>query len=102
MRAGNLTYLPRSFGRLTQLQDLERSFCGSLVTMSYSIGDLQALRMLHIRHSGQLKCLRNSCTRSKNLEVLDLETCKSLAVLPDNIGELTALQRLRLIACKKL
>jgi Leucine-rich repeat (LRR) protein/GTPase SAR1 family protein len=91
LRENQLTELPETIGRLTQLQSLDLSD-NKLTTLPESIGDLTRLQTLDLRKN-QLTELPETIGRLTQLHTLDL-SYNQLTTLPESIGHLTQLQEL--------
>lgn len=89
----NITFLPSSIGRLTNLRRLflTGKRCRGLRWLPSSIGDLKSLEHLSLRDSG-IYFLPSSIGKLKKLRVLDLVNTKHLSALPHEIWNLTNLR----------
>ncbi len=92
-----ITYLPNSIGKLSNLQKLNL-YGNKLKEIPNSIGNLTNLQFLSFR-GNKLKEIPNSIGNLTNLQELDL-CCNELTSLPNSIGNLTNLQELDLFRNK--
>lgn len=93
LSGGELTELPKSLGRLTQLQSL-KLYSNPLMVLPEWLGRLTGLQRLSLANT-QLKSLPESLSQLTQLRWLNL-SANDLRSLPDWVGHLTHLQHLDL------
>jgi Leucine-rich repeat (LRR) protein len=98
----SLQFLPKYFGKLTNLQHIDLSHCHRLQTLTDSFGDLTNLREINLQSCTSLEVLPDSLENLKNLREINLQGCKSLETLPICIENLTNLKKINLVGCESL
>ena len=87
--------IAKTFGELSNLEDLNLFDCKELIMLRDSFGSLKHLKKLNLRWS-RIKLLPESFGELSNLEDLDLDACEALFMLSDSFGSLKHLKTLNL------
>ncbi|KAG0605328.1 hypothetical protein M758_9G049500 [Ceratodon purpureus] len=90
--------LPASIGELSNLDTLNLEGCGKLRLLPESFGGLRKLRDLNLKLSG-ITSLPASFGELSHLEVLNVRGCMELDMLPESFGGLSKLRDLNLGWC---
>jgi len=90
----NLTVLPDTIGNWRTLESLYLNNNSQLKSLPESIGKLENLNHLYLRHTG-LKSLPKSFYRLKSLQALRIEECQ-ITTLPETIDKMPSLSSLHL------
>ncbi|XP_052211409.1 disease resistance protein RPV1-like [Diospyros lotus] len=97
----NLTTTPNFHG-LPNIEELYLRSCMRLQEVDKSIGHLDKLRVLNLKHCRRLKKFTTNFSRLPNLEELFLSFCVSLQEVDKSIGHLDKLRVLDLEDCWRL
>eukprot|EP01018_Ginkgo_biloba_P024596 Gb_22273 [translate_table: standard] len=99
---GNLTRIPQSIGKLSQLVTFRLWGLANMRAIPDSIGNLSRLKWLILRECPQLQELPTSIGNLSSLRKLHLRECPQLQELPTSIGNLSRLKWLQLSNCPRL
>eukprot|EP01018_Ginkgo_biloba_P008706 Gb_07608 [translate_table: standard] len=95
----NLTRIPQSIGKLSQLQTVQLGGLANVKAIPHSIGELCRLQHLNLWDCPQLEELPTSVGNLSSLRDLALSNCPRLQGLPTSIGDLSLLANLSLVGC---
>ncbi|KAL0010293.1 hypothetical protein SO802_005401 [Lithocarpus litseifolius] len=91
----NLIRTP-DFSGVPMLEELNLSWCCSLVEIHPSIGQLSSLRYLHLQHCYSLTALPSMFADMQSLMILNLSRCFLISTIPKFIGIMKSLSELYL------
>jgi hypothetical protein len=98
----DMTTVPESVFKLTNLTTLQIRSCLFLTAVPEGLGQLEALRVLDFSRCYNLMGLSKSLGQLTQLETLDLSWCCRLQELPPPVGQLHRLTHLNLAHCPRL
>uniref|UniRef100_A0A7N2R4H2 TIR domain-containing protein n=1 Tax=Quercus lobata TaxID=97700 RepID=A0A7N2R4H2_QUELO len=91
----NLIRIP-DFSGVPILEELNLSWCCSLVEIHPSIGQLSSLRYLHLQHCYSLTALPSMSVEMQSLTILNLSRCFQISMIPKFTGIMKSLSELYL------